>query len=529
MQNLLKKEHIGKVNDLDIKDSQDIDNNRKKLFLRNSIYSVLQQLVAVVCGLILPRMILGHYGSAVNGAITSITQFLSFITLLQGGIGTVARLAYYKPLADRDYNEISIAYKTVNVFFRKFSIVFSVYLVVLAIVLPLIIHTKLNYSYLFFLTIIVGLASISEYFFGQASQILLFSDQRGYIYSIIQVVCLFVSTILCGLLININCSIHYVKLIYAIVFTIRPLVLYYYVRNRYKIDINVKTNEKMLDQKNAAFVRHIAFYIHTSTDVMLLTLIKDVLWVSVYSVHMYVVNCVTNLLSTVFGNVEVVFGNMFARKEFDILKKEIPIYDLFIKVLSNIFFTTCMVLITNFVSIYTKNVSDVNYNQPLFAIVITMAEYIYLSGNAYQSVYIAAGHIKKTEWIAIAEACINIFISLILINKLNLLGVAIGTMAAMVFKSIANIYYMQRNVIKIPLLYIIKSYIANFGCSIVIVMIFSYFKPYIPHNYMTFFIYALIVFLAISLFVYIVNFIAFPEYMKDVTRKVIVKFFDRKK
>lgn len=63
---------------------------KKKLFL-NTIFSLADQITIVVCGFILPRLFLTHYGSAVNGLIASISQFLGVIALCECGIGPVIR------------------------------------------------------------------------------------------------------------------------------------------------------------------------------------------------------------------------------------------------------------------------------------------------------------------------------------------------------------------------------------------------------------------------------------------------------
>lgn len=56
---------------------------RSKKAIKNIIVSLFQQIVTIICGLILPRAIIGAYGSGVNGLISSITQFLTYITLLE--------------------------------------------------------------------------------------------------------------------------------------------------------------------------------------------------------------------------------------------------------------------------------------------------------------------------------------------------------------------------------------------------------------------------------------------------------------
>ena len=61
-----------------------------------------KQVITVICGFVLPRYILKGYGSEVNGLLTSITQFLSFISFLELGVGAVVQSNLYAPLAKRD-------------------------------------------------------------------------------------------------------------------------------------------------------------------------------------------------------------------------------------------------------------------------------------------------------------------------------------------------------------------------------------------------------------------------------------------
>lgn len=92
----------------------------KKLAL-NTITSLGLQVVSVICGFILPRLILESFGSDVNGLVNSITQFLGVITLLDLGVGAVVQSALYKPLADNNTNMISKIYVSANKFFRRLA------------------------------------------------------------------------------------------------------------------------------------------------------------------------------------------------------------------------------------------------------------------------------------------------------------------------------------------------------------------------------------------------------------------------
>ena len=79
---------------------------RQKRYLYSLLSSLYAQIVSVICGIILPRVLLKNYGSQLYGATRSITQFLGYIALLEGGISGVARAALYKPLAEKDNVEV---------------------------------------------------------------------------------------------------------------------------------------------------------------------------------------------------------------------------------------------------------------------------------------------------------------------------------------------------------------------------------------------------------------------------------------
>ena len=65
----------------------------------NTFTAIILQMVILVYGFVLPRLILKTYGSEVNGLINSITQFLALISLMEMGVGTVVQSALYRPLA----------------------------------------------------------------------------------------------------------------------------------------------------------------------------------------------------------------------------------------------------------------------------------------------------------------------------------------------------------------------------------------------------------------------------------------------
>lgn len=130
---------------------------RSKKALINSISSLLSQLVTIICGFVLPRLILSQFGSSYNGITSSITQFLNCVILLRAGVGGVTRAALYKPLADGDNNQISGIVNATQQFMKKVSAIFSILLLAFAIVYPLMVLDEFDYWFSFSLVIILGM------------------------------------------------------------------------------------------------------------------------------------------------------------------------------------------------------------------------------------------------------------------------------------------------------------------------------------------------------------------------------------
>ena len=100
--------------------------NRRKLLAYNTGSSLILQITTVICGFIVPRLILQTYGSEVNGLINSITQFLAIIAFLELGVGAVIQSSLYKPLAEKDDKEISKIVVSGQEFFSRLACILLV-------------------------------------------------------------------------------------------------------------------------------------------------------------------------------------------------------------------------------------------------------------------------------------------------------------------------------------------------------------------------------------------------------------------
>lgn len=421
---------------------------RTKKALKNTISSMIYQVIAIICGLILPRMILSFFGSSYNGILSSISQFLSCASLLVAGVGGVTRASLYKPLAMNDVESVSSIINATQKFMRKVALILVFGIVVFAGVYPFLVSYEFEWIFSFTLVLILGISTFMQYYFGVTYQILLQADQRLYIISIVQIFTTVSNTILAIILLKLGFGIHVVKLGSAIVFSLNPLIINVYVNNRYKLNKKAMPNDAALKQRWDAFWQAIAYFVHNNTDVMVLTIFADIKEVSVYTVYNYVISNIKTFVVNFINGFGAAFGNMLARGEIELAKKNLKVYELIIFSLTTIIYSTAGIMIVPFAMLYTRGVYDVNYARTTFALIATIAGAFSCFRIPYQAIVEAAGHYRQTRNGAIFEAVLNITISLIFVIKLGIIGVAIGTLAATIFRSVQYAYYLSKNLIK---------------------------------------------------------------------------------
>lgn len=500
---------------------------RSKKAVINILISFLLQVTAVICGLIIPKLIIENYGSNVNGMIMSITQFLSFIVLLEAGVGGVVRAALYRPLALKDSNSISRIIRATESFFRIIAIVFLLYIVLLAIFFPTIVNVEFEKLFTGSLVLIIGISTFFQYYFGLTYQILLQADQKQYISSIIQIFTLILNTILVVLLITNGASILYVKLGTAFIFIIRPIFLSIYIRKKYNINKQVLPDNKAIEKRWDGLGHHVAFLLHTSTDIVILTLFSNLKEISVYSIYYLVSSSVKKITVTFASSIEAAFGDIIAKNEKEVLRRNFSVFEFSIFFITTLIFSSTALLILPFVELYTSNVADADYYRPYFAFILLAAEVVFCLRVPYSAVVLAAGHFKETRNGAFIEAAINVTISIILVNFLGIIGVAIGTLCAMVYRTIEYVMYLSKNIIERNMKEFFKKVLVFSLGSIITFLVMSSFPTIDIVSFKLWIYYATLV-VFISLIVITLTSIIFFKTELNILKQIISRLLKNK-
>lgn len=415
----------------------------KKLSV-NMMASLLLQVCTIVSGLIVPRLILQTFGSSVNGLVSSVSQFSNYIVLLEGGVSSVMLANLYQPLYAGNSGRLSSVFAAMELFFKRLSLILLAYQAVLATAYAFFVDTGFSWGYVFSLTLILGVNLFVQYNFSASLRLLLEADSKLYITKMTQTAILILNTVFVYIGIKLYPNIHIVKLITAAVYLLQPVCYRYYVNRKYSLDKSALPDSAVMKQRWDGFGINLAAFVHNNTDIALLTFFSGLLMVSVYNVYVYVVSGIKLLTLGILAGFIPLLGRNIALGDKKALHDFFEKYEFFSVALVVFSFSLGSMLIMPFERLYTHNINDADYAQPLFAALMLLAEGIYCVREPYVNLAYQSNRFKEVKKYAYAEALINITASLLLVGRLGLVGVAVGTLAAMLYRTACQIAYAGR-------------------------------------------------------------------------------------
>lgn len=495
---------------------------RKKRLIWNTSTSLIYQIVTIICGLILPRLILNGFGSDVNGLVNSVKQFLTVISFLELGVGAVVQSALYKPLAENDSVKLSQIVTSANKFFRKLALILVGYILLLLVFYPKIVNAEFGYVYTDILILAISIGSLVQYYFGIVDMLFLNAAQRGYVQYIPQSISIILNTLISYLMIKWGASIQTIKFVSSLIYLARPVVLRIYIRKHYSLNYHEKYSQEPIKQKWNGVAQHIAAIVLDGTDIIVLSTFSTLSNVSIYSVYYLVVSGVKQLFMSLTNGFQSLIGELWAKKELIELNETFGWFEWLIHTGTVFFFGCTGVLMIPFVQVYTKGITDANYIQPLFAVLITVANAGHCLRLPYNIMILVGGHYKQTQSNYITAAIVNIVISVVAVKQWGLIGVAIGTLVAMLYQTIWMAIYDNKNLIRWPIKKFVKQCSVDLITAVVAAVISIQFHL-IQEEYFYWFILALETAIVWIVVILVVNRIFYKEKIEKIFEKLRLK------
>lgn len=421
--------------------------NRSKKLKLNVIFTVLNQLIVFLSGFILPKLIIDNYGSEINGLVSSITQFLSVIMFCEMGVGAVVQSALYKPISENDCTEISKIYCSAQRFFRNIAYILTIYIAVLCVAYPFIVESDETWIGIVILLVAISLKMFVQYYFSLTYRLILISAQMTFVPMLIGSITLLLNIALTYLLIKLGRSIQEVQIVSSLIFLIQPIAFGAVVNRLYKINKNSTYTEEPIKQKWNGFAQHLASITQENSPAIILTVFTSVATVSVYAIYHMVANGIKLVFISFMTSVKSLLGDMYVKNENALLNKTFDLFEWGAIMGATLFYTVAAITIIPFIEVYLGENTDINYIYPSFGAIICLYMAVYTIRIPYSFMIQAAGHFKETQNSAFIELFVSLILSCCLVIKYGLIGVSLGAVLAISYRTIYFVYYLQNNIL----------------------------------------------------------------------------------
>lgn len=467
---------------------------RTNSFLKNSFYTILLQIIGTLSGILLPIIIIKFYGSETNGLVSSITQFLVYLKLIEAGLASSAIYALYKPLADKDTNKINAIVCAAHKYYQKIALYFTIILLVFALGYSFFISSTLSKLDIFLLVFVMGLSGTLEFLTLSKYRVLLNADQKVYVISIASIVYDVLNLIIMIVFSVFRVNIIITKFVCLFAVVARSLILSIYVKKRYKyLDYKVEPDKSAMDKRWDALYLQILGTFQIGLPIIYLTVFHSNLgMVSIYSVYYMIIGGLNNLLGLFSNTLYSAFGELIVIGKKENFERAIQDFEYCFYLLITLIFSITFVMIMPFISVYTKGINDLNYYYPLIGFLFTLNGLLYNLKTPQGMLVISAGHYKETKWQTTIQGLIIAILGIPLTIFMGIEGMLLALIASNIYRTIDLIIYVPKKIGGDNLKNTLKNFAKIAIYSILICLPFIFYK-FEVNTYLGFFKDAIIV------------------------------------
>lgn len=425
---------------------------RTRKFLINSLTTAFYQLALMMAGFITPRIMLMHYGSEINGLISSINQFIVYFNLVEAGLSSAAIYALYKPLSRNNHREINAIVSAAKKFYNQSGYIFVLLTLGLSIFYPFLIKTNdISTANIALLVLILGINGALEFFTLSKYRVVLAADQKTYVISLASLVHIGINTAIIVVLGSLKVNIVVVRFIALLSIFARSLILTIYTRRKYKyLDYNEKPDKESLNKRWDALYLQVLGAIHKGSPVVILTIItRNLKLVSIYTIFNMIIGAMNSILSIFISGLSASFGEVIAKNENEILKKAYGEFEFFYYGLITVVYSIAMITIMPFIRIYTNGIVDANYDIPILGVLFVINGLLYNLKTPQGMMVISAGMFKETKKQTTIQGVIAVVVGLLLTPRLGVIGVVIGSICSNLYRDLDLIFFVTREITKL--------------------------------------------------------------------------------
>ena len=402
---------------------------------KNIAFGYIGNISSTVLGFVLRTVFIMRLDETLLGINGLYTGVLSMLSMAELGIGTALNYSLYAPMARKDYEKLKSYMQLYKKSYRIIGVVVAVIGLVLVPFLKYFIKNPGNYEmeeltvyYLIFL-----FNTVSTYFVSYKYS-LANAEQKNYIHTNVLTLTKLVTTILQLIVLLLTSNFLLYLLTAAAVELVQKIYASRYLDKRYTYlkEKDVKPLDKaetdeIVEKTKALICLKVGDVARLQTDSIIISSFIRVSLVGIVDNYNMIINSLSNFVNIIFNSAISSFGNLIAteskQKQYEIFR----VYRFAANWIYGLSAVGFYVLLSPLIQLLWGE--KWLLGNDIIALVIL--DYYFRADRIVMANFkTAAGVFEQDRYLPLAQGAVNLIISIVLVQKIGLIGVYIGTVVS---------------------------------------------------------------------------------------------------
>lgn len=434
--------------------------------------NMFNSVILILFNMVYTKMLLKTYGSEVNGLISTITQFVSFFSIVEGGFTTAAIVATYEPIYTKDFQKVRSILYTVKRELEKIALTIGITVLVVGGLYICIVDSPLEFVKTYFLLIISALTT--TFSIGGMSKYSVFFQgyNKEYVLSIYTMFSKTFTWCISLILIQKSCDICWVFLCnFYNVLCNMFLARVYIKKHHSEISFIGSYDKKLIKGTNDVFFQKIASTVFNYTDLILVSACISFSAASVYNLYNMIFRSISSVLTSIILAPFNSFGQLMNERD---EQKSMEVFKIYFKitlVLTTALLGITVITIIPFIRVYVKDINDYNYIHPILAILFLSYYFVITINKPFGLILNVTGNFKRQNRQCFWSVIINIVVSVVFIKWLGMYSIVFGSVIAALFVLELNMWETQKEIFNYSMkksnIYILVNFFLSIFVSII--------------------------------------------------------------
>ena len=423
---------------------------RVKRAAKNIAVGYISNMATAILGFVLRTVFIMRLSDTLLGVNSLYSNILSMLSLAELGIGTAMNYSLYGPMARGEIEKIKSYMQLYKKAYRMIAAVIACVGLVIVPFLPDIVkgadyltRTQLTVYYLIFL-----FNTVSTYFVSYKYSLCL-AEQKDFIQTNVLMITKAVTVSLQIVIILLTSNFLLFLLTSAAVQFIQIFIvnaylnkLYPYLKDKDVTPLDEESKKDVMTKTKALMLHKIGDTARLQTDAIIISSFINVVTVAVVDNYNMIINTISGFVNIIFNSMVTGFGNLIATESEDKQYRTFKVYRFFAVWVYGFTAVGFYLLLSPLVKIWLHD--DKWVLAPV--IIGTVLTDYYFKGErvALMNYKTAAGVYEPDKYLSLIQGAVNLALSIVLVIKIGLVGVYIGTVVSGLIANITKPFIVYK-------------------------------------------------------------------------------------